>query len=139
MSYAAQIPVHSTYTRILEAILDPFLAATTRAASDKEPPPKRVKLSTITPPSYPNVMAKFTLQSRHGLPSSQATIPDSETAQVNLPDACDSLERLRKAFLKCVFDAASQSDAREVNRKRLYAFWKAAVAEGDTGVEWDAS
>lgn len=38
------------------------------------------------------------------------------------------------------FEAASHQEVREANRRKLYAFWKAGVAEGQgDSSDWDAS
>ncbi|KAG8983682.1 hypothetical protein FRB93_007079 [Tulasnella sp. JGI-2019a] len=124
MTYCAQISVNSAYKRIMEAVLCPFLAATSNVAlsSDQEPRLKRVKLLALEPPSYAIVISRANLRCIHDT--------DPFDPVVATPDA------LRKAFLKTMFDVASQPDAREVNRKKMYAVWKAAMAEG-VDATWD--
>jgi len=74
------------------------------------------------PPSYSNIIS-----------NARTTAASDEPAS---PDA------LRKAFLKNVFEVASQPEARDANRKKMYAFWKTAVAEDvdvEAGGDLDAS
>lgn len=129
MTYSSQISVHAAYKRIMESVLDPFLSATSKAASsDQEPRSKRVKLSSsciIPPPAYSATILRANLRCIH----------KSNGPAVALVAAA-SLDELRGAFLRTLFDVASLPDAREVNRRKMYAFWKAAMAEA-VDATWD--
>ncbi|KAG8852684.1 hypothetical protein FRB96_008540 [Tulasnella sp. 330] len=133
MTYSSQISVNSAYKRVMESILDPFLSATTNTVtSDQEPHPKRVKRSSsstfIPSPDYSAIISRANLRCIH------KSIKPETLVVVATPD------ELRVAFLKTLFDVASLPDARDVNRKKMYAFWKAAMADGvDTTWDPDAS
>ncbi|KAG9041229.1 hypothetical protein FS837_012531 [Tulasnella sp. UAMH 9824] len=134
LDFAARTPVKASVPRLQDAVFQPLTTALTQATSD-EPPTKRPRLSAgSSPPDLSTVIARSTLEhSRHYPPKTSISTSalDSKPSEPT---------EIRKAVLKAILDVGGQSETREYNRKKLFAFWKAATAEGQTDqTDWDAS
>ncbi|KAG8942601.1 hypothetical protein FRC04_003588 [Tulasnella sp. 424] len=134
LAFAARTPVKASVPRLQDAIFQPLTSALAQAASE-EPPTKRARLATGTPsPAFSTTIARSTLDHSRHYKSKAST---STTA---LDSAPSEPQEIRKAILKAILDIGGQPETREHNRKKLFAFWKAATAEGQSDqTEWDAS
>ncbi|KAI0361012.1 Nop52-domain-containing protein [Trametes cingulata] len=111
---AARTPTATTYQRIQSALLDPlYTALDTSHDSDEPPSRKRPRLST---PTFPNLV------------SNACTIRPKEEGAL-------SSSALKKALLKQMFEAASEPDTRDANRRKLYALWKEHMEDDEDGAD----
>ncbi|KAG8892133.1 hypothetical protein FRC01_014329 [Tulasnella sp. 417] len=132
--FAARTPVKASVPRLQDTVFQPLTSALTQVTSE-EPPAKRPRLSgASSPPDLSTVIARSTLDHSRYYP------PKKTTATSTLDSEPSEPVEIRKAILKAILDIGGQSETREHNRKKLFAFWKAATAEGQTDqTEWDAS
>ncbi|KAF8973522.1 nucleolar protein,Nop52-domain-containing protein [Flammula alnicola] len=107
---AARTPTSVTYKRIQSALFEPlFTALVLEPISEGEPPrSKRIRLSVET--TYPHIAAN-------------ACYSDSE--QEGRVDGAT----LKRKLLRRIFEVASQPDARDSNRRKMYALWKETYDE----------
>lgn len=100
-----------TYQRIQTSLLDPLLNALKPPSPANDPPStKRPRLAND--PAFLNIMINSCLKS----PKEEGKVGQ---------------DQLRKSLLRELFDIASSPDARESNRRKMYAIWKDAMAEED--------
>lgn len=125
--YLSKTPSSSAYTRISDAMIDPFLEELTSAVSPSDEPPakRRRTLGFKDTPPYASIISKSVLNSRH-----------------YKHDGPVDVAGVRTAYLKIIFQLASSEGARDSNRKKLYTLWKAGMASAsdeNEAVEWDGS
>lgn len=115
LDLAARTRSNITYERIYSAVLTPlFLSLQPLSYSDStsgQPTRKRPRLELLEP--------------RYETLAKCACLSDPKKEGAVSPGL------LWKSLLRSMFDAASSPDARETNRRKLYAIWKAAMAEED--------
>lgn len=100
-----------TYQRIQTSLLDPLFNSLKPPLPASDPPSKkRPRLSND--PAFLNVLANSCLES----PKEEGKVDRNQ---------------LRKSLLRKLFDVASSTDARESNRRKMYAIWKDGMAEED--------
>ncbi|KAG8920416.1 hypothetical protein FRC00_010069 [Tulasnella sp. 408] len=134
LGFAARTPVKASVPRLQDSVFQPLTAALRQATSD-EPPAKRPR-----PPAGPASPDLSTVIARSTLDHSRHYPPKTSTATSTLDSKPSEPAEIRKAVLKALLDVGGQSETREYNRKKLFAFWKAATAEGQTDqTDWDAS
>lgn len=133
LAFAARTPVKASVPRLQDSVFQPLTTALTQAASD-EPPAKRPRLSAGSSPDISTVTARSTLGHSRHYPSKTSKATSTLDSKPSEP------AEIRKAVLKAILDVGGQSETREYNRKKLFAFWKSATAEGQTDqTDWDAS
>ncbi|KAL5535299.1 hypothetical protein ACEPAF_3393 [Sanghuangporus sanghuang] len=115
LDLASRTTSNVTYQRIFDEVFHPlFLALKPRQSTSPEPPQKK-RPRLETDPAFENVIVNSCLE---------------DSAEEDKVDK----DQLRKALLRRMFDVASESDARESNRRKMHTVWKAAMAEeGDEG------
>lgn len=106
---AARTPSTHTFERVQSAVLDPLLQALTPSHTEERSQSKRHRL----------------LENDYSSLLQCSCITDSK-----LEEKVDKIT-LRRAVLKTLFDQASDQEARDSNRRKLYAFWKSHVEEED--------
>lgn len=116
LTLAARTPSKTTFARLQSALFDPLLAFLQEESSSppsdddvEEPAHKRAR---TTRTKYTNIL--------------QAAGPIEFTAnqtQRAVPG------ELRRSILRATFDVASRDDARDSNRRKLYAIWREGMAE----------
>ena len=106
----ARTNTNITYQRIYTSVTEPVLAALRPLPPSSSDPPlkKRPRLTNESAPQ--NVVVN---------------------ACVENPEVEGKVEKslLRQAMLSKIFEVASDSDARDANRRKMYAIWKDAKAE----------
>lgn len=101
-----------TLQRLFSSLFDPLFAAINPHAT-AEPMAKRIRLDFE--PSYVNVTEKSCLRQ------------PKEEGKLTKPE-------LMRGLVQQLFDTASSPDTREANRRRMYAVWKAAMAEEEEDI-----
>ncbi|THH06725.1 hypothetical protein EW145_g3884 [Phellinidium pouzarii] len=102
-----------TYQRVYSEIIEPLFSALKPCPPPEAPLNKRPRL--LNKSSFDNIVANSCLEN----PEEEGKVESTKT---------------RKALLRKMFDIASGPDARETNRRKMYAIWKAAMAEEDENV-----
>jgi ribosomal RNA-processing protein 1 len=105
----ARTPASATYKYIQSTLIDPLLAALKPPSQDDPRNRKRPRLE-LQP--YENIV-------------SNACVSDPQR-QGRVEGAI-----LRNALLRQIFEFASAQETRDVNRRKMYAVWKAETDEDD--------
>ena len=109
LDLASRTTSNVIYQRIFDEVFNPLHLALKPPRSSSPGAPQRKRLRLETEPAFENVIANSCLD-------------DASLEKVDR-------DRLRKALLRKMFDVASGPDARESNRRKMHAVWKAAMAE----------
>lgn len=104
---AARTPTNTTYKHIQSSLFEPLQ----NALKSSSGPPSRKKARTSSS-NYSKLLANACTCS-----------PESEGA--------GDAEAVRKSILQKIFDVASETETRDANRRRMYAFYKDAVEDDD--------
>ncbi|OJA19572.1 rRNA processing [Rhizopogon vesiculosus] len=104
---AARTPTNTTYKHIQSSLFEPLH----NALKSSSGPPSRKKARTSSS-HYSKLLS-----------NACACSPESEGAE----DA----DAVRKSILQKIFDVASETETRDANRRRMYAFYKDAVEDDD--------
>ncbi|KAG2155550.1 Nop52-domain-containing protein [Suillus clintonianus] len=104
---AARTPTITTYKHIQSSLFEP-LRNSLKSSSN---PPSRKKARTSSP-DYSKLLA-------NACTSSSDSDPAMDT------------DAVRKSILQKIFDIASETETRDANRRRMYAFYKDAVDDDD--------
>ncbi|KAI0068126.1 Nop52-domain-containing protein [Artomyces pyxidatus] len=109
LALAARTPSKDAYERVKEAILSPLITSLTPPRTEELHAPKRRRLFDN---DYPSMVAN-------------SCISDMQ------PPGTADRAIIRQAILKKIFSVASESETRDSNRRKLYAFWKSHVEEDE--------
>lgn len=106
---AARTATTVTYQRIQSTLFEPIISSLSSRQDFDEPSRKRPRLNT---PTFPHLVR-----------NACAINPAAEGALSNTA--------IRKVLLKQLFDVASEPDTRDANRRKMYAFWKENMEDGE--------
>jgi ribosomal RNA-processing protein 1 len=107
IALAARTPTNTTYKHIQSSLFVPLR----NLLKSSSGPPSRKKARTSSP-DYSKLLVNVC-----------ASNSDSDQAM--------DVDAVRKSILQEIFDVASETETRDANRRRMYAFYKDAVEDDE--------